>query len=399
MARRCPTALVDALSSLLVVMVVVAAAPIVVALLPGHVPQVVFLIAGGILIGPAVLDMARPGEVQLFANLGLGFLFLLAGYELDPTLFRERAGRLAIASWVATVLLAVAVVGVLELVGFVRAFLPVAIGLTTTALGTLLPILRENDMLTGRFGRYLFAAGAIGEMGPVLAIAVLLGHYQSIVEVVGVAAVAGAAFVLAMMPRFVGGSRFGEVIAEGQHETTQTTLRLTVLLLVTLLYLSAEFGLDIVLGAFFAGMVLRRWQPGDVASLDRKLDAVGYGFFIPLFFVSSGMGLDVRSIIETPGRLLAFFALLLAVRGLPTLFIYRRDLPALRRIQLVLLTATALPLLVALAAIGLDNGSMLPENAAALVGAGVLSVAVFPLIAVRLEPRARRREPEAQGGD
>jgi Kef-type K+ transport system membrane component KefB len=391
--------LVDALSSLLVAMVVVAAAPIVVALLPGRVPQVVFLIAGGILIGPAVLDLARPDEVELFANLGLGFLFLLAGYELDPTLFRDRAGRLAIVSWVVAVLLAVAVVGLLELVGFVRAFLPVAIGLTTTALGTLLPILRENDMLTGRFGRYLFAAGAIGEMGPVLAIAVLLGHYQSIVEVAGVAAVAGAAFVLAMMPRLVAGSRFDEVVAAGEHETTQTTLRLTVLLLVALLFLSAEFGLDIVLGAFFAGMVLRRWQPGDVELLDRKLDAVGYGFLIPLFFVSSGMGLDVRSIIEAPGRLFAFFGLLLAVRGLPALFVYQRDLPVLRRVQLMLLTATALPLLVALAAIGVDNGSMLPENAAALVGAGVLSVAVFPLMAVRLEPRARRREAEAHGGD
>jgi Kef-type K+ transport system membrane component KefB len=376
-------------------MVVVAAAPIVVALLPGHIPQVVFLIAGGVLIGPAVLDAARPDQVQLFANLGLGFLFLFAGYELDLRLLRDRPGRLAIASWLVTVLLAVAVVGVLELVGFVRAFLPVAIGLTTTALGTLLPILRENNMLAGPFGRYLFAAGAIGEMGPVLVIAVLLGHYGSAVEVAAVAAVAAAAFVLALMPRLVADSRFGVVISEGQEATTQTTLRLTVLLLVTLLFLSAEFGLDIVLGAFFAGMVLRRWRPGDMELLDRKLDAVGYGLFIPLFFVSSGMSLDLRSIGDAPGRLITFFALLLAVRGLPTLLVYRRDLPARRRTQLMLLTATSLPLLVALAAIGLDNGSMLPENAAALVGAGVLSVAVFPLLAVRLEPRARRPELEA----
>ena len=387
--------MVEGLGSLLAAMVVVAAAPIVVAFLPGRVPQVVLLIAGGIVIGPEMLDLAQPDDITLFANLGLGFLFLLAGYELDPALLRERAGKLAIVAWVISIVLAIATVGALEAAGLVKAFVPVAIGLTTTALGTLLPILRDHHMLEGRFGRYLFAAGAVGEMGPVLCIALLLGHYSSIVEVIGVAAVAGVAFALSVIPRFTRGTRFGRILEEGQHETSQTTLRLTVLLLIALLYLSAEFGLDIVLGAFFAGMVLRRWAPGDIESLERKLDAVGYGFFIPVFFVSSGMGLDVISIVESPGRLLGFFVLLLLVRGVPALFVYRKDLPAPRRVQMMLLTATALPLLVALTEIGLQNGSMLPENAAALVGAGVLSVAVFPALAVWLQPRALEAEREA----
>jgi Kef-type K+ transport system membrane component KefB len=391
--------MLEGLGSLLAAMVVVAAAPVVVAFVPGRVPQVVLLIAGGIVIGPEVLDLAQPDAITLFANLGLGFLFLLAGYELDPTLLKERSGKLAIVAWVISVGLSIAVVGALEWAGLVKAFLPVAIGLTTTALGTLLPILRDHHMLEGRFGRHLFAAGAIGEMGPVLCIALLLGHYSSTVEVVGVAAVAGVAFVLSMIPRLAAGTRFGRVIEEGQHETSQTTLRFTVLLLVALLFLSAEFGLDIVLGAFFAGMVLRRWAPGDVDSLERKLDAVGYGFFIPVFFVSSGMGLDVISIVESPGRLLGFFVLLLVVRGVPALFVYRRDLPAPRRVQMMLLTATALPLLVALSEIGLQNGSMLPENAAALVGAGVLSVAIFPLLAVRLQPKALEAERTSPAGD
>ncbi len=387
--------MIEGLGSLLAVMVVVAAAPIVVAFLPGRVPQVVLLIAGGIVIGPEVFDVAHPNDITLFANLGLGFLFLLAGYELDPSLLRERSGKLAIVAWAITVVIAIATVGALELAGLVSAFLPVAIGLTTTALGTLLPILRDHHMLEGRFGRTLFAAGAIGEMGPVLCIALLLGHYNSIVEVIGVAAVAGVAFALSVIPRLTQGTRFGRIVEEGQHETSQTTLRLTLLLLVALLYLSAEFDLDIVLGAFFAGMVLRRWHPGDVESLEKKLDAVGYGFFIPVFFVSSGMGLDVISIVESPGRLLGFFVLLLLVRGVPALFVYRKDLTAPRRVQMMLLTATTLPLLVALSEIGLQNGSMLPENAAALVGAGVLSVAIFPALAVRLQPRALEADREA----
>jgi Kef-type K+ transport system membrane component KefB len=131
-----------------------------------------------------------------------------------------------------------------------------------------------------------------------------------------------------------------------------------------------------------------------VESLEEKLDAVGYGFFIPIFFVSSGMGLDLDSIIEAPFRLLLFFALLLVVRGLPTLLVYRSVLPLSQRVELTFLTATALPLLVALSQIGLATGTMLPENAAALVGAGVLSVLVFPAAAVAVDRRRRRTEAE-----
>ena len=384
--------MLDSLGSLLAVVAVAALTPILVAALPGRVPQVVLLILGGILIGPETFNIADGRDIELFANLGLGFLFLMAGYELDPSLLRQREGTLAIVAWVITVFLALGTVALLESAGYVRAFVPVSIALTTTALGTLLPILRDNGLLEGRFGRYMFAAGAVGEMGPVIGIAIFLGTYNSIVEVIGIAAVGGVAFLLSVLPRYLADTKVGRIVEEGQDETAQTTLRLTVVLLVALLFLSEKFGLDIVLGAFFAGMVLRRWQPGDVMSLERKLDAVGYGFFIPVFFVSSGMNLDVTSIAENPLRLLVFFVLLLVVRGVPALFVYRKDLPGVRRVQLMLLTATALPLLVALADIGTRNGSMLPENAAALVGAGVLSVAVFPLIAVRLQPRALRAE-------
>jgi len=135
-----------------------------------------------------------------------------------------------------------------------------------------------------------------------------------------------------------------------------------------------------------------------VHSLESKLDAIGYGFFIPVFFITSGMNLDIASIAEAPQRLLVFFLLLVAVRGLPALVLYRRDLVLRERLQMVLLTATALPLLVALSEIGLSTGHMLPENAAALVGAGVLSVMVLPSVAVALNrkaPRAAPRTPAA----
>ena len=380
--------LTQALQSLFVVALVAALAPLIVGIMPRlRVPQVVVLIVSGVIVGPQVLDLAEPASIELLSHVGLGFLFLLAGYELELALFRQRAGKLAVIAWVASAVLAGALVGLLASVGLVRAFVPVALGLTTTALGTLLPILRDNNMLRGAFGSFVLAGGAVGEFFPIVAIAVFLGSNGRFFGLLSLVAVAVIALVLSLIPRLGRGGRVQQIMAEGQGATAQTTLRWTVAMLLLLLLLANAFGLDAVLGAFLAGVVLRRWAPGDVKSLEDKLDAVGYGFFIPVFFVASGMGLDLRSIVHSPGRLVLFFGLLLVVRGLPTLLIYRSALPGPQRVELVFLMATALPLLVALSEIGLETGEMLPENAAALVGAGVLSVLVFPGIAVAIDRR------------
>jgi len=387
----------NSLFSLLLVMVVAAGAPIISRLVPGRPPQVLFLILGGVIIGPHVLGFADSSDIELLAGLGLGFLFLLAGHELDPMLLREKAGRQALVAWAISAIAAVVVVGALEYLGFVKAFVPVAIALTTTALGTLLPILREQNMLGGSFGRFIFAAGAVGELLPILAISLFLGAYQTWWEALIIASIGGLAFVLAWATRRLSGTRVAAIVGENKHATSQSTLRITVVLLVGLLLVTQKFGVEAALGAFFAGMVLRRTSTTeDNTEFEEKLDAVGYGFFIPVFFVSSGIALDLQSIVENPVRLLVFFVLLLVVRGGPALLVYRKTLPMRERIEMVLLTATALPLLVALAEIGVDSGVMLPQNAAALVGAGVLSIAIFPFIATRLHrPRDQTSAREA----
>ncbi|HXV93463.1 MAG TPA: cation:proton antiporter [Pseudonocardia sp.] len=375
-----------ALDTLLVAVAVSVAAPLVLGLLPRlRVPQVVLLLAGGVLVGPQVLALGAPVDVQIVADVGLGFVFLLAGYEVDLRLFGQDAGRRAIVAWLCSVALAVGVVGLLELTGLVRAFVPVAVALTTTALGTLLPVLRESGMLAGRFGRYLLAAGAVGELFPVLAIALFLGVRNRYVAVASLAAVGLLALVLSLAPRLVRpGGRLSTVIAAGRDATTQTTLRGTLLLLIALLAITDRIHLDSVLGAFLAGMVLRRWAGPSAPSLEGKLDAIAFGFFVPVFFVYSGMGLDLRSIGENPLRLVLFFALMVLVRGVPALPVYRRVMTGRQRLQTVLVTATTLPLLVALTEIGTRNGTMLPQNAAALVGAGALTVLVLPTLAVAL---------------
>jgi Kef-type K+ transport system membrane component KefB len=399
------------LDTLLLVAVVAAVAPLISAALPGkRVPQVVILILLGIAIGPQGLGLADAPSIVLLSNIGLGFLFLMAGYELDPRLLRERPGRLAMAGWAISAALAVGVVGLLTAVHFVYDFVPIGLALTTTALGTLLPILRDNDMLSGAFGRHVLAAGAVGELFPIVAISIFLTKRGSFVAIASLLAVAAVAVLLAALPRIIGEARMKAVIRQGRQATAQTTLRWAVVLLFLLLVAAARFGLDVVLGAMLAGMVLRSWTRRmgvDTEPLEIKLEAVGYGIFIPIFFVASGMTLDLRAIIASPLRLLVFLALLLVVRGLPALVIYARVLPMIQRLEMIFITATTMPLLIALAEIGLKDGTMLPANAAALVGAGVLSVLLYPSTAAALRrhgerrgepgPAARPREEELSG--
>jgi Kef-type K+ transport system membrane component KefB len=262
---------------------------------------------------------------------------------------------------------------------------PVAIALTTTALGTLLPILRENHLLGGRLGGHLLATGAVGELLPIVAVAVFLGATNRWVALISLVAVTAVAFGLTLLSRSFRLGRLRQIIEEGEHETTQTTVRGTVLLLVLLLAVAEQFHLDAVLGAFLAGMVLRRWAGPGLPSLEGKLDALGYGFFIPIFFVYSGMTMDLKAMVSAPLRLLMFTVLMLLVHAVPVQILYRRTLDSRERWQLTLVASTALPLLVAISEIGLRNGTMLPENAAALVGAGVLTVLVFPALAVVLQ--------------
>jgi Kef-type K+ transport system membrane component KefB len=384
--------LTKGLDDLVAVALVAALAPLVVAMLPGpRIPQVVIFLLGGVLIGPHVLGFAETSSIQLLANIGLGFLFLLAGYELDPRLLRQEPGRLAIGGWLMSAAIAVGVAAGLTAAGYIRDYVPVGLALTTTALGTLLPILRDNGMLGGEFGRHVFAAGAVGELFPILIIAVFLGQRGSFVALASVALVGALALGLTIVPWLARSAAVQRMVTEGQESTGQVTLRWSMVLLFLLLAVASRFGLDVVLGAVLAGMVLRGWTQHlsmDTASLEHKFDAVGYGLFIPIFFISSGMSFDLKSIGEDPLRLLIFFVLLIVVRGLPSLLVYRRALAPVQRLEMTFITATSLPLLIALAAVGEQDGVMLPATAASLIGAGVLSVLVFPLIAVGLHRRA-----------
>lgn len=366
-------------------------------LLRGKVPEVVLLLVLGVLIGPNALDLAVTGEgVEMLRELGLGMLFLLAGYEIEVDELVGKGGRRALATWLTCFAIALGVIGLIGLTDAIHAEVAVAIALTSTALGTLLPILKDSGLLGSKFGRTLMNHGAYGELGPIVAMAVLLGSRGYLASVL----VLVAFFVLALVVhRFSArfsreGSALLGVVQRGADSSGQPQVRLVVLLLVTLGVAAAVFDLDVVLGAFAAGFVLRGLLPAGHESLEHKLEGLAFGLLIPIFFITSGMAIDPQAVIDEPVTLVVFVALILLVRGgvvLVSTRLTREDgQPAFDRhetLAMGLFAATGLPIIVAVTSVAVRAGEMTDTNASVLVAGGALTVLICPLLAQRVLAR------------
>jgi Kef-type K+ transport system membrane component KefB len=377
------------LSTLVVITALAAAAPILADLVPRTAPPLVVVeIALGILVGPAVLGLAHVTPLaDLLSQFGLAFLFFLAGYELELERVRGAPVRLATVTWFISLALAFGIAAGLEAAGVIVNYLFVGCALTTTSLGTLTPILRDTGDLDDRFGTFVMAAGAVGELGPIVLIALLLtsatNRTASALVLVAFALLAVTAAVAAPHVR---PHRIVAVIERTMEATGQLAVRLSVFVLAALVYLTSRLGLDVVLGAFSAGMLVSiAAGPESRRLLQPKLDAVAFGVFVPIFFIVTGMRFDLDAVIgDAAGlaKLGLFLVLLLVVRGLPTFVLARRDLPVVSdRRALALYASTGLPLIVAVTTLGIAAGQMRTSTSAGLVGAGMVSVLVYPVLA------------------
>lgn len=386
--------------SVAIIALVSALVPIVARLIPGRVvPETVFLLLFGAILGPSVFGVVHLDETVTFlSDLGVAFLFLLAGFEIKPSNLTGKLGVHALATWLVTLGIAFGVV-FFSGIGSESPFggLAVAIALTSTALGTLMPILKERGLLGSSVGRAVIAFGTWGELGPVLAMALLLSARSAWASAV----ILGCMLLLCVLiGRFAKGfqkraSRVFDFIVEGSQTTSQTYVRFTVLLLVALVAFSAVFDLDIVLGAFAAGFVLRYVVPPQNHSLEMKLEAMAYGFFIPLFFIVSGVKIDLSAVGAKPAMLVGFIVLLLLVRFLPIMVDLRinretRRMPRKERLSVALYCTTALPIIVAVTGLAVDAGAMTSETASVLVCAGAVTVLVMPFLALVVPLRGKR---------
>jgi len=376
---------------LLVIALIAVLAPLVSELPLGfRIPGVVLEVLCGILVGPQVLNLVRAdGAVEVLSRVGLCLLFLLAGIEIDFNRIRGKPLQLAVGGWGFSFALGIGAAFLLHTLGLIGAPLLVALALTTTAIGALLPILRDAGELSKRFGTLTLAAGAMGEFGPLLILSLLpLEEGQSVkrnalvVAVFCAAAVAAALIVLRVQaPKFVA------LVNRHMHKSSQLPVRLAVLLVAALAVFATELGLELLIGAFVAGLIVGMVARGEAAEpLHHKLDGLGFGFLIPIFFVVTGVKFDLNALLGSSASLMCvplFLGLLLLVRGVPVC-LYRRELGGRDRLALAFYSAAALPVVVAITELGVATKQMEPGIAAALVGAGMISLLLFPQIATAL---------------
>jgi Kef-type K+ transport system membrane component KefB len=383
--------------SFFAIVVVAAVAAITVATLPKKIapPVVVLELLLGIVIGPEILGFAHNDEfVEFFSNLGLGMLFFFAGYEIDFDRIKGKPMALGAWGWLLSIALAYGIGGILAGVGIVLSFLYTGSAMATTAIGTLIPILRDNGELKTRFGTYLLAAGGAGEFGPILLVTLVLSTTNPLKESVVLLAFIALALILA-----IGSVRYAwrgwSALERTFEASSQLAVRITVVLVFGLVLLAGKLGLDVLLGGFVAGMIVRLALKGhELHVFESKLTAVGFGFFVPFFFVTSGINFDLAALgsAEAIAKLFMFFGLFLVVRGIPALLLYRRVLDLRDRAALAFYCATELPLVVAITTIATEGGHMKASTAAGLVGAAMLSTLVYPFAGLALR---RREESDA----
>jgi Kef-type K+ transport system membrane component KefB len=375
--------------SFFAIVVISALAAITVASVPKQFapPVVVVELLLGIAIGPEVLGLAHSDEfIEFFANLGLGMLFFFAGYEIDFERIKGLPMKLGGLGWLLSIALAYGIGGALAAAGVVVSFLYTGSAMATTAIGTLIPILRDNGELKTRFGTYLLAAGGAGEFGPILLVTLVLSTDNPLRESAILLGFVALAIAIALISVRSAG-RSWAALERTLEASSQLAVRITVVLVFGLVLLASKLGLDLLLGGFVAGMIVRAALKGhEVSVFESKLTAVGFGFFVPFFFVTSGIEFDLAALgsVEALAKLAMFFCLFLIVRGTPALLLYRGVLGARDRAALAFYSATELPLVVAITTIATESGHMKTSTAAGLVGAAMLSTLVFPFVGIAL---------------
>jgi Kef-type K+ transport system membrane component KefB len=374
------------LRSLTLVLVASAAAAFLARIGPHLVlPTVVVEIVLGILIGPEVFGWATEGAyIQFLANFGLALLFFFAGLEVvEKHVPRDAIARGSL-GWAISLALGIGIGYLLQLAGLGAEGWLLGIAISTTALGTLVPILSDSGILPTPLGTAVLGTGVAGEFWPITVMSVFLtGIYGAAAEIallfVFGAVTIGTAF-LAMRAR---PPRLVAVIRETLHSTGQAAVRLSIALIAALVLLAHDVGFDFVLGAFAAGLIVGLVLDNPEGGVVRmRLEGIGFGLLIPIYFVATGLTFDLDSLLTASGIALAalFLVLLLVVRGTPAL-LWLRELGPRGTASVAFFGATQLPLVVAIVGIGTDRGAIDTDVGASLIGAAMVSVLVYPMIA------------------
>ena len=385
-------------SGLLIVAVVAFLAPLLLGLSPARrLPAVVLEIVAGILIGPSVLGWVRVDlPISILSVLGLAFLLFLAGLEVELERLKGHLLLFVGLGFLLSFILALLVGYALFLSGEVVSPLLIAIILVATALGILVPVLKDAGESESEFGQLVIAGAMFAEFGSIILLSLFFsreatGTGTKIILLTGFILLA-IVFTLTVL-RLERSMRIAAVLLRLQDTTAQIRVRGAFMLLVGFVALAAALGLEVILGAFIAGVLLRfvdRDRMMTHPQFRQKLEAIGFGVFIPVFFITSGLRFDLSALFASASSILlipVFLVALLLVRGLPAIF-YRPLVGGRRAMIAGLFQATSLTFIVAASQIGIELGLISQATAAALIAAGLLSVVTFPLVALTLLRRA-----------
>jgi Kef-type K+ transport system membrane component KefB len=390
-------------TNLLIVVAIAFAVPLALGLAPAlRLPSVVVELIAGIVVGPAVLGWVEVDEpVRVLAIVGLAFLLFLAGLEIEFQKLRGRVLRVAATGFAVSLAIAIAVGLILKAGGLVDQPLFIAIVLSATSLGVVVPVLKDAKESGSTFGQLLIAGASIADFATVILLSLFFSR-ESTTTTAQILLLGTLFAVVVLVTLAVLGIEHSAGIRKAlvrlQDTTAQIRVRGAFLLMIGLTALATELGLEVILGAFLAGAILTLVDRDEMMThpeFRTKLEAVGFGVFIPAFFVTSGLQYDLDALLSDGSALMnvpIFLAALLLVRGLPAL-LYRPLIPAGRTLPGALLQATSLPFIVAATAIGVELDIISAANAAALIAAGLLSVVLFPALALTF----LRREGKEMG--
>jgi Kef-type K+ transport system membrane component KefB len=405
-------------TSLLIIGAVAVLMPLLLGLFPAvKVPAVVLEIVGGVLVGPTVLGWVQlNAPVRVISDLGLGFLLFMAGFEIDLRRVNRQALALASRAFLVSVVLALLAGYGLQLTGQITDGLLIGISLMATSLGILVPILKDAEHTDSPFGELVLAAGSLAELAPLILVSLFFSASSANPSVelgllLGFAVL--TVIVVLVAERIRRWGRLRQVVERLANTSSQLRVRLVITFALAFGVVAEHFGLATILGAFLAGIIVRRTgqSPVSYQVLKGKLEAIGFGFLIPVFFVATGVGLNMdalfhssRAEILVPVILVA----LLLVRGVPAV-LYVRTLGRAAAVAAGFMQATSLTFIVVTTIIGVDTGHLKQSTASALVVAGLLSVILYPPVAMQLlkpgvgeggaQPADAQLQPEPSPGD
>lgn len=390
---------------LLLITLLAVVVPVVVSRIrPVRLPIVVGEIMAGIVIGKSGLNLVAPqATLDFLAQFGFVFLMFLSGLEVNPSaLFVEGAaeGRprwqrplpLAVITFLLTLALAVGCGFLFTRMGLARDAVLMGLILSTTSLGIVVPVLKERGITANPYGQTLLIMAMVSDFVTLLLLSLD-------VAILSRGLTLDILLFSLLLGLFVFAARLGQwtssvpglrrVWAELSHATAQIPVRGAFALMIAWVVLADGLGVEVILGAFFAGAIISISTPQGDTSLHEKLDAIGYGFFIPIFFIMVGANFDLRALLVSPAALFlvplliaaAYLVKLIPAMLLRTIFPWRETLAA------GALLSSRLSLIIAASAIALNLSLISTATNAAIILVAVVTCTLSPILFGRILPQ------------